>query len=282
MAFGISFGKNKQSGTSTTNVNKTETTNQQQTGTKSSSGTSSTTGTSTTQSGQTSNVSERTNQTNTGTQNTQQTTTQFSEPVLSTLESAVQNLFGGLSSSPSQMDDNFDADEFVSSGVEAAQSRVNSDLENTLNSMFDQFGGRDDQNSMAALLANRARADAAASVAGVRSNLEGQAQEIERQRFLANLQGVGQQEGFLSQVLGALKGGRAAGSSATQTAEEKAGTSAGTNTQTGTSSTATSQQQVQNLVEALSQLLSGTTQTTGTEQTNQKTKSGGFGFGLSF
>lgn len=281
MAFGISFGKKKQSGTSDTTVNKTETTDQTQSGTQTTQGTITNTGTSTTQSSLAGTSSEATQQSTTGSQATQQQATQFSEPVLSTLESAVQNLFGALGASPERLQGDFNADEFVSSGVEAAQSKVNMDVENTLNSMFDQFGGRDDSNSMAALLANRVRGDAAANIAGVRSNLMSQADQIERERFLANLKSTGQQQGFLASVMDALKGGRAAGTSATQTAQDTTGSTVGATTQTGTSSTQTSEQQVQDLVTTLQQLLSGTTTTAGTEHSTQRGTSGGFGFGLS-
>lgn len=218
MAFGISFGSNKTKGSSTTNVNKTEDTNQTQSGTQLSTGVSSQTGQSATTSTQTQTGATTQTGTTTGSQTQQQSSTQFGEPVLAGLESTVQALLGNLPSTPSQLNDTFDKDQFVAGGVSAAQSQIQMDLEASLNSMFDQFGGRDDSNSMATLLANRARGDAAAQLAGVRSNLEAQGQGIERDRFLANLQGVGQQQGFLAQILDALKGGRATATGQTQTA----------------------------------------------------------------
>jgi hypothetical protein len=286
MGFGLSFGSKKESGKSSTDVNKTETTDQTQTGTQSTTGSTSTTGTQNTQTSSSGTTTNNTSnqQATTGSQSSQQTSTQFSQPIISGLESTVQALLGNLPSSPSQMDNNFDHNAFVSGGTAAAASSINSDLESTLNGMFDNFGGRDDQNSMATLLANRARGDAASQIAGVRSNLEGQAQGIERERYLANLQGTGQQEGFLANVLNALKGGQATTSGQVQTAENTAGgtQATGTQAQTGTSNTQMSQQELTQQLTQLLQKLQGTTNTTGTEDTKTSGKTGGFGLGLSF
>lgn len=284
MAFGISFGKSKTSGSSSTDVNKTEATNQTQTGTQSTQGSTATTGTSTTQATQSGSTTGATSnqQATTGSQTQQQQTTQFSAPVLGALESTVQSLLGTLPGTPMTQAGSFDHQAFVSQGVEAAQAQTQGELENSLNSIFDTVGGRDDQNSMATLLANRARGDAAASVAGVRSQLEGQAQNIDSQRFQNNLAGVGQQEGFLSQVLAALKGGQSNTTAATQTAEQTAGGTqqVGTSTQTGTSSTSTAQNEIVNQITQLLQNLTGTTTTVGKEDTTTKGKTGGFGLGL--
>lgn len=281
MAFGISFGSKKEKGSTTTNVNKTETQDQTQTGTQTTTGLTQQSGTSATQTQGATTQSGATTGSTIGQQTTTQQATQFSEPVLSSLESTVQSLLGTLPGAPSQMEGTFDHDQFVQGGVDAASSKIQGDLESSLNSIFDNFGGRDDQNSMATLLANRGRSDAQASIAGVRSQLEGQAQEIEKNRFLANLQGVGQQEGFLTQVLDALKGGRAATTGETQTAEQTAGTSQQAGTTTGSETTQTAQTQLQQTIEQLLQHLNGTTTTVGTEATKSKGSSGGFGLGLS-
>jgi hypothetical protein len=281
MAFGLSFGSNKSKGSSVTDVNKTETTDQTQTGTTATTGSQSTTGSSSTQSTQTGTQSGSSTQATTGSQNTTQASTQFSEPVLGGLESTVQALLGNLPSSPQQLGGSFNHDQFVSGGVNAAQSQIQGDLEASLNSIFDTVGGRDDSNSMATLLANRARGDAAAQVQGVRSQLEGQAQGIEKDRFLANLQGVGQQQGFLAQVLDALKGGRAQSTGATTTAENTTGTNQQSNTVTGSENTQTAQDTLTNTLQQLLQTLQGTTNTTGTESTKTKGTQTGGGFGLS-
>ena len=166
--------------------------------------------------------------------------------------------------------------------MDAATSRVSSDLESSLNSMFDNFGGRDDQNSMATLLANRTRSDAGASLAGTRASLEGQANDIERSNYTANLAGEGQQQQYLAQVLSALKGGTTSTTGAVNTAEQQAGTSsqAGNQATTGSEQATTNQTQVQNLVEALSQILSGTTHTVGTEDSKNSSMGGGMSLGL--
>jgi hypothetical protein len=285
MAFGLSFGSNSQKGSSTTNVNKTESVNQTESGTKASTGVTSSTGTSSSQSGSTGSTSQTgtSAQQTTGSQQTSQTTTQFSDSVLGGLESAVGQLLGAIPTAPAQMQGDFDSDAFVKSGMDAASSRITGDLEASLNSMFDQFGGRDDSNSMAMLLANRARGDAGAALSGAYANLEAQAQGIERDRFLANLQGTGQAQGFLGSVLDALKGGRASTTGSTQTSEATTGTSSqqGTSSQTGYENTQTSQQQIQALIEALNNTLAGTTNVVGTESTKTKGKTTGFGAGLS-
>ncbi len=156
----------------------------------------------------------------------------------------------------------------------AASQRVNQDLDSGLNSMYDQFGGRDDSNSMAMLLANRARADAGASLAGTRGQLAGQAEGIARDNFSANLAGQSSQQNFLQTLLGALKGGQATTTGAVQTNENVAGQtnqSGTTNTsQSGTSNTQTQQDEVTKLAELLASIVAGTTNTVGTEKTKSK------------
>lgn len=281
MAFGISFGANKSSGKSTTDVNKTETTNQTETGTKATTGTVTNTGaTQTQQQTQQSQVGSTSGETS-GSQTTQSTSQQFSDSVLGGLESAVGQLLGAIPTTPAAMSGTFDHDAFVKSGMDAASSQVRDQLETSLNSMFDQFGGRDDSNSMAMLLANRARGDAGSAMAGAYSNLEAQAQGIDRERFLANLQGTGQSQQFLAQVLDSLKGGRATQSAATQTAEATTGETRQAGSSATSGSETTQSQQVTDLVEALSQILAGTTSTAGTEHTSTSGKNMGGGVGLS-
>jgi hypothetical protein len=281
MAFGISFGKNKSKGSSVTNVNKTETGVEATSGTKATTGTTTQTGTTTSQQQGTTSQTGTTTGTTTGSQTTQGTTQQFSDTTLAGLESAVGQLLGNIPTAPQQLEDNFDREAFIQGGVDAATSRVQGDLEASLNSMFDQFGGRDDSNSMAALLANRARGDAAANLAGVRASLIGQAEGIERENFMSNLAGTGQVQELLAQVLGNLKGGRATTTGATQTAEQTAGTQTQTGTSQQTGSEQTAQTTVQNLLELLNSITAGTQQTVGTESTKTKGKTSGGGIGLS-
>jgi hypothetical protein len=155
--FGLSFGAKKTSSSTTSKVDKTEDTNQTSSGTQTQTGTIANQGTSATQTSQTSNQSGATTGTSdtTGQQQTQQSGTQFSAPVLSALEQSVQNLLGGVKSQPSEMGGSFNHDQFVSQGMEAARSEIGSNLENSINGIFDTVGGRDDQNSMSTLWQRR-------------------------------------------------------------------------------------------------------------------------------
>lgn len=275
MAFGISFGAKKSKSKSTTDVNKTTDTTQTETGSKATTGVTTSTGTTTgTQTGQT--TGSTTNAT-TGSQTNQQQSTLFSADILSGLEGIVGDLFGAQSRTPMTLDSDFDKGEFVEQGYRAAEARATQDTEQGLNALFDSVGGRDDENSMVTLLANRARGDSAAQLAGVRANLVGQAEGIARENFGADLAGQANSQGFLNNLLATLKGGTAATTGAIQTAENQVRTSAGTSAQQ--TSESTQQTQVQQLLELLANSLSGTEHVVGTEKT--KTKGTEFGGGVS-
>jgi hypothetical protein len=281
MAFGISFGKQKSSGSSTTDVSKVESGTQTESGTKTSTGTTTTSGaTQTSQSGSTTQQGT-TAQQSTGTESKTGTTTQFSSGVLGGLESAVASLLGAIPTGTQQYESDFNKDAFIQAGMDAASSRITGDTELALNSMFDQFGGRDDSNSMAALLATRARGDAAAALAGARANLESQAEGIGRENFGANLQGLGLNQQFLQGILGALKGGVSTSAEQVATAENVTGQTSQVGTSQQVGSETTQQTQVQQLAEILNSIVSGTTTTVGTESTKQKGKVAGGGVGLS-
>jgi hypothetical protein len=123
-------------------------------------------------------------------------------------------------------------------------------------------------------------ATAAAQLAGVHANLVGQAEGIARENFGADLAGRTNSQGFLENLLGALKGGTANTTGAIQTTEKQSGTSVGSTAQQ--SQEATSTTQTQQLLELLQNALSGSEHTTGTEKTKSKgTEIGGgasFGF----
>jgi hypothetical protein len=190
-------------------------------------------------------------QATTGEQSTEQKSTQFSAPVLSALENRLR-LFGQHPryAQASWTPDSTDQD-FISKGVEAAKSQVTDQLDTSLNSIFDTVGGRDNQNSMATLLATKARSQAGASLAGTEANLEAQANDIQRQNFTANLGAEQSHNQILDAVLGALKGGSTSTTGATKTAENTAatGTTAQQQSQTGTQ--ATNNTQVQDLMTAI-------------------------------
>lgn len=291
MALGISFGKNKTKTNSTTKVDKTENTSgtQQTTGVKGATqtqqGTSQSTGTQQ-QTGSTSQVGTNA-QTGTTTQQQQQTSSLFGGEVLAGLEGAVNDLLkstGGAALAPGQVDD-FDSEKFIAGGMAAATARQESLLDEMFGGLGDSIGGTVGSNSMQALLAQRGVSDANANLAGTQSELAKTAAQIEASNLQANTGAQGQSQGFLTQLLGALKGGQQT-TTGTATGTE---TQAGTQTQTGTSQQNTSQQQseqtsqVSNLIELISQLVNTDqmTHTVGTEKTKGSQSKAGGGFGLS-
>lgn len=286
MAFGLSFGTKKQTTDSTSNINKTENTNQQQTGTNTSSGTSTSnsnsSGTSSTVGQQTTSQtgSQQTTGTQTGT--TKQTTSAFSDSTLSAIEKAVGDLFGKVGGgAPISA---FNKEGFIADGVGAATRDILSGLDSNVNQLTTNLGGTSGSNSMAALLENRMRGDAAAEVQGVRTNLTAQAEQIARDNILAQTQVAGQDQGFLGNLLAALKGGQVTttGTESSTTAQNQTNQTSGTQTNSEQTQQQQTQQQVQTqqLIEMMEQLLKGTTNTVGTETTKGTTKQSGGGFSL--
>lgn len=282
MAFGLSFGAKHQSGKSSTSINKTTDTTQAETGAKATSGVTSTSGTSATTGTQTGQTTGTTTNESTGSQTNQQQSTLFSQQILGGLEGIIGDLFGAQSRTPMQLASDFDKQEFIDSGYAAAENRATEDTNTALNSIYDRLGGRDDNNSMATLLANRARTDTAAQLAGVRANLTGQAEGIARENFGADLAGQGQSQGFLSNLLAQLKGGTANTTGAIQTQESQAGTSTGTSATQTAEQTTQQQTQVQQLLELLQNQLAGTEHVVGKEKTKTSGTEFGGGFSLGF
>lgn len=280
MAFGLSFGMKTGKSTTTSNVDKTETQNQTQTGTQTQSGTTTNTGTTSTQQSGSTTGATTNNQNTTGQQQTQQTGTSFSAPVLSALEQSTQALLAGIPTSPQKLDTGFNPTDFVSKGMEAAQSSTKNALDDSLNSIFSTVGGRDNQNSMATLLATKARSDAGSALAGDYAQLTGQANQIAANNFNANVNAANSQNALIEGITQALKGGSSTTTGNTTTAENTAatGTQAQNTNQTGTQ--ATSNTQVSDLITAMQQILAGTTHTVGTETDKTKTSSMGGGLSL--
>lgn len=285
MAFGLSFGKSGQKTNQTTNVDKTESTNQTKTGTQSTTGTTTNTGTTSQQSATQGTQTQAQTGTNTqqGTvagQTTQQSNL-FSNDIMKGLESVVGGLFGNTDGA--QVGD-FNATDFVSGGMAKASADSTMQLEDSINQMVAATGGRVDGNSMTALLANRARNDSAANMAGVESQLTAQANEIVRNNALAGNSIDQSKQGFLTNLLQVLKGGQATttGAETQQTAQTGTTGQIGTTTtsETGSQTGTSSQTQVQDLLTAISEMLSGTTNTTGTEKTTGSTSKSGGGFSL--
>lgn len=287
MPFGLSFGVSKTKSSSTKSVDSTVTTDQTQNQSKDSTGVTSSTGTNNQQSSQTGSTTQAgtTGQQTAGQQTSAQTTKSFSDAALGGIEAAVAKLFGtGAAGGSAELGGSFDHAAYVNDAVAGVEQKANTALNTGINSLYDNVGGKDDSNSMVALLANQARADTGGVVAGARASAEGQAQEIERQRYLAGLQGSGQTQSFLANLLGTLKGGVSTTEGQTATNESQSGQSSqtGTSAQAGTSNQQTAQNQVQTLSELLASILKGTEHTVGTEKEKSKGLTIGGGASASF
>lgn len=291
MILGLSFGKKKQTTDQTTAVNSTQTGFQDGTTSQTSaqSGTSSTTGSQTTsgsttgsQTGATTGLSSTTGQqTTTGKAST------FSDTILAALESAT---LGGLSKAgvvagPRADSLAFDPTSFVEGGMRAATAGVQADLESGINSLFDSVGGTSGGNSMAALLANRMRGDASASLAGTRAKLEGEGQGIQQANIGVGLAQQGLAQQFVTQMLDMLKGGVTTTQGALSTAETTAQQQAQTQQQAQQTAQQTQSQEqsatTQLLASIINELVNSTQSTVGTENVKGTVKSSGGGASLS-
>lgn len=286
MALGISFGKNKQKIDQTTTTKGREELNQTTNGMTASSGV--TTGSSVTQGSQsaqgTSNTqsSQQSNQTQNTNQSGVSTTTSFSDSVLVGLEEQVLGMLNG-GNQVGSYETTFDPDSYIKGVMGAAESKAQHGLNQGVNNVFSSVGGR--QNSMSQLLAGQLANDAAAALGGVRSQAEATAAEILRQDYLANAQGSVADQGFLANLIGALRGGTST------TTTSQAGTTDTSGTQTGSQATQTAEQaqnaqtqmteQIQNLVEIVNQVVNGIKNIDTTERTKGSTTKSGGGIGLS-
>jgi hypothetical protein len=285
MAFGFSFGKSGQKSTQNTAIDKTESTSQNKTGTQSTTGTTTNEGTSTQQNTSTGTQTQAQTGTTAQTANTAGQTTQqtnlFSDAILKGLEGTVGGLFSNTSGATVG---SFDPTAFVAGGLARASADSTGKLEDSLNQMVAATGGRVDGNSMTALLANRARNDSAAAMAGTEATLNAQANEIVRSNALAGNTIDQSQQGFLTNLLQVLKGGSATTTGAETQSTAQTGTTGTTGTTTtaesGTQTGTTKQVQTQDLMTALTELLSGVTNTTGTENTTGTQSKSGGGFSL--
>jgi hypothetical protein len=279
--FGLNLSFSKQKGKTsneetlakneTTNQNQSTNTSSTQSGTQNTSQTNQSTGTSTT--------NQTGTQTAVGTKTSDVTgkTSQFSDAVLGGLEDLVSGLFGNPNAvNPAVAGmGSFDSRAYVSDAVTAAKATQQSALDATSGAIADRVGARAGNSSMGDLLLARSTNDAAAALGGVRAQAESTAAGIDAQRAQIGLGAQAQDQGFLAQMLAALKGGQAI---TTQTGTEgTTGTTTTANTGTtatseaGTQNTAsTSTQTLQQLVDAI---LSGTTATTG-KSTSKGTSSG--------
>lgn len=105
----------------------------------------------------------------------------------------------------------FDPNAYADRVTAAAATRAQGDLESRINSMQSQVGGTETGNTMAALLGQRLRTDAATEIAGVRASAEAQGQQIRQQQQqsttdqMLGLQGAGSDtlQGLITALRGA-------------------------------------------------------------------------------
>lgn len=285
MGIGLSFGSKKDKGSSIQIENQTQDTTSNKSGTTAQTGSTQTSQ----ESGSTSQGTSQTSQTgstsSTGSsaQQTSQTQQQFSTGILAGLENQVAQLFSsnGKASSPG-LDylGGFDPNAFVASTLKAAQAKEGMGLSQVLGGIVDAVGGRN--NSMTAQLSANANNDSAERLAGVQANATAAAQQMVQGNVATQTAANSGVQGFLAQMLNALKGGvsTATGATTQQTAEQQqtaqeSGTATSEDQQTS-STTAETQQMLQQLTE----LLSGSTTTAG--QSNTWTTGKSTGMGASF
>lgn len=292
MALGLSFGKNKQKVdlTRTTDSTQTQTqnstTNQQQT--------QATTSQSNAASQAASQSSGRTQQSGTGSSQTAGTQVQtgrvqtFSDQVLSALEAAGLDSIGRASAggrvNTSSLD-GFNMGDFVNDAVTQASVAASRQRGISEGGMADSLGGTSRGNTMAALLSQQLALEEAGAVAGARSQATAQGMDILRQNIGTNIAASGQDQDFMTRILGALQGGQQTSTGEMITSQnqtnqtQQIGSEQSNQQQNQTSQQ--NQQQMSELISAIAQLVSGTSRTTGTETEKGTTTKAGGGVGLS-
>lgn len=289
MGLGFSFGSSDSNVSTNTNFQQQQNQLQQKGTTQNQTGSSSTsqsaTGTSQTSGTSASKNAGATSSSTKGSQTQTQTGQSFSDLILQALEGSTTQALAAANGSQVNTNINFDPTSFVNSGVAAAAADQQAQLEQSINSLFDTTGGTAGGNSMTALLANRLRGDAAASLAGTRADLTAKANEIQQGNIRTALAGQAQQQGFAAQLLDALKGGVTTQTGQASTTQAQTGSSESTG-QSNTGQTSQQQQQqqsdtTQTLMSVINELLRAKGTTTGSSQTNQNSSKSGSGFGLS-
>lgn len=292
MALGLSFGKNKQKVNSTTTTNQLQ--SQTQAGTTSEAKTEA-------QSSFTQGLTDTISQGSTAGQQataTQQATagreaqtgrtSLFSDAVLASLqESALGSLDGVRGQNPINVGgvQNFDSEQFITDAVTRATAASGVVRDTSTNSLFDSIGGTAKGNTMAALLDQQLAMQQEGSVAGARNEAAATAAGIQRSNIQAELGVQGQEQGLMNSLLSLLRGGEQLTEAESAQEGSQAGgstsTSAEQQSQASSQATAQSTQAISSLVSLIAQLVSGTTQTTGTENTKGTTTKQGGGASLS-
>lgn len=289
---GFSFGKKKSSGKGTTTTDQLVdlTGSQTQSGTQSgtTNTSTSTSGTQTTQ--QSGTTTQDQSQSQSGTQKTTGLTTTLGSDVIDTVSNAVkQVLAGGINpANITALSDmiggrtGFNGDQFVADTVNAARTRGEQTLQEQTSAASSAIGGTPATNSMAALLAQRGRNDLESNLAGIRASATAQAEDIQNKNLGAAIEAQSGIAGIGQALTEAIKGGQTTTDMTSLTDQISNLIGKGTSATAGaTSEQQQSNQQVTQLLNTLTQLLTSQQQhTTGTEDTTQKGKSGGFGLSL--
>lgn len=293
MAFGISFGKKKQSSSTNATLTKNTTLAGEQqtatTGMQSSTGSTSTTGSqSTTQSGTTTQ-----NQTQSGTESGRQTgtTTTLGADVQAALSDRVKAILAGgvgndsinaLSSAIAGRTNSFNPDSAVANIVAGARNRGEQTLQESNSAFASRVGGTANTNSMAALMAARGRNDLEANLAGIEGQARLQAEQTANQNLTAASGAQGQVAEIAAQLGSVLKGGSTSVDMTTLTNQIQ--NLLGTSATSQTSNTVSQEQQQTAMTQLLAQLSNVLTNQTenvlGTEVSKTKGKSSGGGLSL--
>lgn len=296
MGFGLSFGSKKQSGSSTSNIDKTtdltgsqntNTTSQGQTNTSTVGQTSSAT---TSQGAQQQTQDQKNIGQTTG--RTKGTTTSLGQDVQDALAERIKSILGGGITDESMNvinqgirgNANFDVESFVNGIVGGARNRGEQTLQEQNSAFAARAGGTASTNSMAALMAQRGRNDLEANLGAIAADATAKGEGIRQSGLNTSVNALTGTAGIASALAGALKGGTTT-TDMTQLTDEisqligKSGsitsqTTTGMETQQQTSQTNQLLQEIANVLTQQQQ------REVGTEKTTQKGKSGGFGLSL--
>lgn len=199
----------------------------------------------------------------------QQSTTLYSSDILASLDSLLKSTFaaGGAEMATDALQGRlmqieqqavapqFDVNNFVSGIASAAGAEIQNDLDSKINTMLSATGSSESGNSMAALLGNKLRNDAAASMAGVVSQATAQGEAIrqaQQGQITEEISGLtGQLSGQIAQLLQVAQGAtqQTTGVGSVLTSQQQSGQTTNNQQQTtrentsGSQNTTTQQQQ---------------------------------------
>jgi hypothetical protein len=174
--------------------------------------------------------------------------------------------------------------QFISDAVNQASAAAGQARGIAQGGMNDALGGTARGNTMAALLDQQLAIQEAGAISGARNDATAQAMEILRQNLGTEMAATGQDQGFMSQLLGLLQGGRQtttgemASTQAQQAQDQRTAAEQGTQQQQQIQQQQS--QQLTQLTSLISQLINGVTNTVGTEREQGTTRQSGGGISL--